>query len=143
MMPGAIGLELRRPADHLPVAAVVDRKQRPGPVLQEPTGDPERRRARARPKLQHPAGLVHLDQRVEKEAEILGAVARPDVLRVAIEILDAGEAPGGALRRGAAPNAGGVHPRRSEEHTSELQSLMRTSYAVFCLKKKIKSLIPT
>src|SRR3546814_3448934 len=28
------------------------------------------------------------------------------------------------------------NPRRSEEHTSELQSLMRTSYAVFCLKKK-------
>src|SRR3546814_8520792 len=28
--------------------------------------------------------------------------------------------------------------RRSEEHTSELQSLMRTSYAVFCLKKKNK-----
>src|SRR3546814_7361502 len=26
-------------------------------------------------------------------------------------------------------------PRRSEEHTSELQSLMRNSYAVFCLKK--------
>src|SRR3546814_4533430 len=29
-----------------------------------------------------------------------------------------------------------VAPCRSEEHTSELQSLMRTSYAVFCLKKK-------
>src|SRR3546814_2215097 len=28
------------------------------------------------------------------------------------------------------------HRRRSEEHTSELQSLMRISYAVFCLKKK-------
>src|SRR3546814_1666842 len=28
------------------------------------------------------------------------------------------------------------HGRRSEEHTSELQSLMRISYAVFCLKKK-------
>src|SRR3546814_8198688 len=28
--------------------------------------------------------------------------------------------------------------QRSEEHTSELQSLMRTSYAVFCLKKKKK-----
>src|SRR3546814_7394101 len=28
-------------------------------------------------------------------------------------------------------------PDRSEEHTSELQSLMRISYAVFCLKKKI------
>src|SRR3546814_8619346 len=31
--------------------------------------------------------------------------------------------------------------RRSEEHTSELQSLMRTSYAVFCLKKKKNSRI--
>src|SRR3546814_1547284 len=30
-------------------------------------------------------------------------------------------------------------PIRSEEHTSELQSLMRISYAVFCLKKKKKS----
>src|SRR3546814_6596762 len=30
-----------------------------------------------------------------------------------------------------------VRMRRSEEHTSELQSLMRISYAVFCLKKKI------
>src|SRR3546814_2440056 len=29
-----------------------------------------------------------------------------------------------------------VHFNRSEEHTSELQSLMRISYAVFCLKKK-------
>src|SRR3546814_8844677 len=29
-----------------------------------------------------------------------------------------------------------VHRLRSEEHTSELQSLMRISYAVFCLKKK-------
>src|SRR3546814_7251726 len=29
-----------------------------------------------------------------------------------------------------------VDLRRSEEHTSELQSLMRNSYAVFCLKKK-------
>src|SRR3546814_1083552 len=34
----------------------------------------------------------------------------------------------------------GAHPvgDRSEEHTSELQSLMRISYAVFCLKKKTK-----
>src|SRR3546814_10693977 len=40
-----------------------------------------------------------------------------------------------------AARAGGVSDakiifRRSEEHTSELQSLMRISYAVFCLKKK-------
>src|SRR3546814_3611259 len=40
------------------------------------------------------------------------------------------------------PPAQHVH-RRSEEHTSELQSLMRISYAVFCLKKKkIKLTIP-
>src|SRR3546814_4543257 len=32
------------------------------------------------------------------------------------------------------------HCQRSEEHTSELQSLMRISYAVFCFTKKIKSL---
>src|SRR3546814_3980523 len=32
---------------------------------------------------------------------------------------------------------------RSEEHTSELQSLMRISYAVFCLKKKKKEKKPT
>src|SRR3546814_7609809 len=37
-----------------------------------------------------------------------------------------------AVRRNSVP------PGRSEEHTSELQSLMRTSYAVFCLKKKNK-----
>src|SRR3546814_10276226 len=40
--------------------------------------------------------------------------------------------------RGGAPRRPkGVSPR-SEEHTSELQSLMRISYAVFCLKKKNK-----
>src|SRR3546814_976869 len=33
--------------------------------------------------------------------------------------------------------AGSMARLRSEEHTSELQSLMRISYAVFCLKKKI------
>src|SRR3546814_3348310 len=37
----------------------------------------------------------------------------------------------------AAP-AASTAPWRSEEHTSELQSLMRISYAVFCLKKKKK-----
>src|SRR3546814_10876958 len=42
---------------------------------------------------------------------------------------------GGCDRR---KGVGGQHCRRlrSEEHTSELQSLMRISYAVFCLKKK-------
>src|SRR3546814_1620604 len=36
----------------------------------------------------------------------------------------------------APPSAGTMRADRSEEHTSELQSLMRISYAVFCLKKK-------
>src|SRR3546814_10217884 len=33
-----------------------------------------------------------------------------------------------------------IQERRSEEHTSELQSLMRISYAVFCLKKKKRNI---
>src|SRR3546814_6103501 len=57
-----------------------------------------------------------------------------------------------AIRQeGPPPDLGGEEPKktppppghaegepRSEEHTSELQSLMRISYAVFCLKKKIQ-----
>src|SRR3546814_3857197 len=42
----------------------------------------------------------------------------------------------GLLRQASSGN--GITPSRSEEHTSELQSLMRISYAVFCLKKKKK-----
>src|SRR3546814_8770044 len=38
----------------------------------------------------------------------------------------------------ARPIANAIVAKRSEEHTSELQSLMRNSYAVFCLKKKIR-----
>src|SRR3546814_13249539 len=45
--------------------------------------------------------------------------------------------PGGGRRVRGRPR------RRSEEHTSELQSLMRISYAVFCLKKKRKNYICT
>src|SRR3546814_3879489 len=40
----------------------------------------------------------------------------------------------GIARDGGRDNSGA--PVRSEEHTSELQSLMRISYSVFCLKKK-------
>src|SRR3546814_4733795 len=46
--------------------------------------------------------------------------------------------PGALDRRGAVRRCRRTAPR-SEEHTSELQSLMRISYAVFCLKKKKKS----
>src|SRR3546814_2162881 len=47
----------------------------------------------------------------------------------------AGEAPIIVVKR-VRKVTGGHHGGRSEEHTSELQSLMRISYAVFCLKKK-------
>src|SRR3546814_9648742 len=46
----------------------------------------------------------------------------------------------GADAAGGGEQRGGL---RSEEHTSELQSLMRISYAVFCLKKKKKPHKPT
>src|SRR3546814_6564425 len=73
-----------------------------------------------------------------------------DLLRVAIECALAGifpvvvlspDAAATAIRRhaGFGRHAGADEEhdgRRSEEHTSELQSLMRISYAVFCLKKK-------
>src|SRR3546814_1072019 len=45
----------------------------------------------------------------------------------------------GGNDRLAAQLVDGKPVRRSEEHTSELQSLMRISYAVFCLKKKNKT----
>src|SRR3546814_8939823 len=46
----------------------------------------------------------------------------------------------GSLRVGS---GGACRAARSEEHTSELQSLMRISYAVFCLKKKNKQRVQT
>src|SRR3546814_7083170 len=47
-----------------------------------------------------------------------------------------GRPPGRAPQRESAADSAFRHVTRSEEHTSELQSLMRISYAVFCLKKK-------
>src|SRR3546814_9884722 len=60
----------------------------------------------------------------------------------ALVLVDAAEGPlpqtkfvvSKALKMGLKPIV--VINKRSEEHTSELQSLMRISYAVFCLKKK-------
>src|SRR3546814_6049709 len=55
--------------------------------------------------------------------------------RAAAEVLQVGA----ASAEGAEENKAGLSAlmwNRSEEHTSELQSLMRISYAVFCLKKK-------
>src|SRR3546814_1313660 len=56
-----------------------------------------------------------------------------------IEVVDHVEPRGLALfQADKRPRNGAIDADRSEEHTSELQSLMRISYAVFCLKKKNK-----
>src|SRR3546814_8128273 len=55
--------------------------------------------------------------------------------------VEAARGRGGATAPAGRSNGGDrifASPLRSEEHTSELQSLMRISYAVFCLKKKKK-----
>src|SRR3546814_5688639 len=82
-------------------------------------------------------GQLHADQDLAEEPLFGGFEDRQrSGLRAAV-VGVVGETvrhPGG-IERGAHI---GVDDRRSEEHTSELQSLMRISYAVFCLKKKKK-----
>src|SRR3546814_1046957 len=64
---------------------------------------------------------------IEKSGETLGRVARVFFGLVQADTNDARQ----KIQEEIAPKLA-----RSEEHTSELQSLMRISYAVFCLKKK-------
>src|SRR3546814_2405399 len=59
---------------------------------------------------------------------------RSHPLRLNANLTDAGE----RADSSCSPNGHSLLYLRSEEHTSELQSLMRISYAVFCLKKKTK-----
>src|SRR3546814_4771917 len=66
-----------------------------------------------------------IEERAEGQDRLCPSVRASDVQRL-------GKRGRGVLR--AAGKRG--RDRRSEEHTSELQSLMRISYAVFCLKKK-------
>src|SRR3546814_5853675 len=69
------------------------------------------------------------------------AASRP-MLLVDMEILWRGGREGISDAWRGKKLSGVVRPgSRSEEHTSELQSLMRISYAVFCLKKKIQAII--
>src|SRR3546814_2224133 len=80
--------------------------------------------------------LVHamLDQRIARE--------RADDVNAGHRRLEGRRQLWKGLAVGAAkldPHRLDKSARRSEEHTSELQSLMRISYAVFCLKKKHKT----
>src|SRR3546814_3423196 len=94
-----------------------------------------------------------LHSRIARAAEVTEAHAHIGNLYVNRAMIGAvvGSQPfGGERLSGTGPKAGGPHylfrfvaeravsidTTRSEEHTSELQSLMRISYAVFCLKKK-------
>src|SRR3546814_9333207 len=66
--------------------------------------------------------------------ELFGMFLSCSSSRSGRDFLSSGAAPAGFERCGE--SAGVVAAARSEEHTSELQSLMRISYAVFCLNKK-------
>src|SRR3546814_6082634 len=69
--------------------------------------------------------------RILNEAVAVGQARKAGEEIVAqVVVADAGPDREGAARKGG----------RSEEHTSELQSLMRISYAVFCLKKKMTTI---
>src|SRR3546814_2969365 len=78
---------------------------------------------------------VHRDELDALEADLDHAVDSVDTAATDADDLDHGQVVVGG-RHGAPSSPARVRPRRSEEHTSELQSLMRISYAVFCLKKK-------
>src|SRR3546814_5437590 len=100
--------------------------QRAGPV---PGGDPVR--------LRHPA------QRRRGQAAVHRDRVRARLLAAADAVREAGGCVPVRLPAGLPGAAGGdagrvglAVPARSEEHTSELQSLMRISYAVSCLKTK-------
>src|SRR3546814_9394810 len=71
------------------------------------------------------------------DVEIGGALGADQFVRIALEIAHAASVPGRTVRcHGWCGGESWVRHPESEEHTSELQSLMRISYAVFCLKKK-------
>src|SRR3546814_3041450 len=80
---------------------------------------------------EHFAGII-AKEGVEAEDEALALIARAaeGSVRDGLSILDQ------AIAHGHGAVSATQDGQRSEEHTSELQSLMRTSYAVFCLKKK-------
>src|SRR3546814_6348087 len=88
-----------------------------------PPTEPKTERRRLRDGLIHAMVAHGLEHGIHQFTGVVTARFRERILAMGWE----GEALGPAIDMG-----------RSEEHTSELQSLMRISYAVFCLKKKKK-----
>src|SRR3546814_7286993 len=88
--------------------------------------------ARDRQPLGQPAALVELDVDDIEAADKRGRVGE----RQCAFVGDEGQGPLQSVEVGLCPARQRLFELRSEEHTSELQSLMRISYAVFCLKKK-------
>src|SRR3546814_1616896 len=83
------------------------------------------------------ASMAHsIEKRIDRMAA--GAVDAPKANRSVHVRFPPPPAPGRTVLEAAdlAVRYGQLEVFRSEEHTSELQSLMRISYAVFCLKKK-------
>src|SRR3546814_1768294 len=80
------------------------------------------------------SGLVdlHVHLTVDPGDDYRAAAVDPDEWGVVVGAKNAGI----TLRAGFTTVREAGSAQRSEEHTSELQSLMRISYAVFCLKKK-------
>src|SRR3546814_1447383 len=78
--------------------------------------------------------IVIVEQEAEEILRPLGGGVDPRAFEAAGDRVRAH--PGFEAARPAEPHQRDVAGLRSEEQTSELQSLMRISYAVFCLKKK-------
>src|SRR3546814_9908808 len=87
----------------------------------------------------------HLQHVLRLVAQVFAVTRQGKLAPPLVESVADVDAEGVDLRHGATPSAVTAAPpesrsarpaTRSEEHTSELQSLMRISYAVFCLKKK-------
>src|SRR3546814_6847433 len=74
-----------------------------------------------------------------KRARRAFMVARDDSIAASVSALGTFSSNGKAWSLATRVSVMRTTSERSEEHTSELQSLMRISYAVFCLKKKNKT----
>src|SRR3546814_6212654 len=93
----------------------------------------------------HPGVFADVPHRVVRKAREEGIPARmePGISAEACLYADLNLDPGQRGVQSMEATHFLVHDRRSEEHTSELQSLMRISYAVFCLKKKNNTILST